>query len=216
MPDVAAARTYDDSCGIARALDLVGERWALLVVRELVLGPKRFGQLRRGLPGTSPNVLSQRLRELEDAGVVTRQELEPPASVVVYDLTPRGRELEPVLHTLGRWGSAAPLTSGNELSADALLVALTTMFSPRAARDLDATYQLVVDGDAYTVRVADGGIEIRRGRAHRPIASLDTDRTTLRKLVFGGASLETALARGAATTTGPRRALVRFLGLFPK
>src|SRR3954453_16256912 len=101
---MAAPRTYDDACGIARALDVVGERWALLVVRELVLGPKRFGQLHRGLPGMSPNVLSQRLRELEDAGVVEKHELDPPASVVVYGLTDRGRELEPVLHALGRWG----------------------------------------------------------------------------------------------------------------
>src|SRR3954451_127643 len=146
---MATARTYDDSCGIARALDVVGERWTLLVVRELVLGPKRFGQLRRGLPALSPNVLSQRLRELEDADLVRRHELEPPASVVVYELTPRGQALEPILHELGRWGSGEPVTSGNELSADALLVALKTMFSPRVARDLDATYQLVLDGGAY-------------------------------------------------------------------
>src|SRR4051812_32841622 len=112
MPTV---RTYDDSCGIARALDAVGERWALLVIRELVLGPKRFGQLRRGLPGVSPNVLSQRLRELEDAGIVRKHELDPPASVLVYELTPRGEALEPVLHELGRWGSRQPMTSGNEL-----------------------------------------------------------------------------------------------------
>lgn len=208
-------RTYDDPCGIARALDVVGERWALLVVRELVLGPKRFGQLRRGLPGMSPNVLSQRLRELEDAGVISKQELDPPASVVVYELTERGRELEPVLHALGRWGSAAPMASGNELSADALLVALKTMFSPRAARDLDATYQLVVDGDAYCVRVANGAIDIRRARTQQAIATLDTDRATLRSLVFGAASLDSAVATGAATITGPRRPLVRLLGLFP-
>ncbi len=188
----------------------------MLVVRELVLGPKRFGQLRRGLPGMSPNVLSQRLRELEDAGVVSKEELDPPASVVVYDLTDRGRELEPVLHALGRWGSAAAMTSGNELSTDALLVALKTMFSPRTARDLDATYLLVVDGDPYRVRVVDGSIDIRRGRTQHATASLDTDRATLRKLVFGGVSLDTVVAKGAAATTGPRRALVRLLGLFPK
>jgi DNA-binding HxlR family transcriptional regulator len=213
---MATARTYDDSCGIARALDAVGERWALLVVRELVLGPKRFGQLRRGLPGVSPNVLSQRLRELEDTGIVGKHELDPPASVVVYDLTDRGHELEPVLHALGRWGSEAPMTSGNELSTDALLVALKTMFSPRAARDLDATYQLIVDGDAYRVHVASGEIDIRRGRAGDSVASLATDRATLRGLVFGNAALDSALSRGAVTTTGPKRALVRLLGLFPK
>lgn len=209
------ARTYDDSCGIARALDAVGERWALLVVRELVLGPKRFAQLRRGLPGMSPNVLSQRLRELDDAGVVSKQELDPPASVVVYELTARGRELEPVLHALGRWGSAAPMASGNELSTDALLVALKTMFSSRAARELNANYQLVVDGGSYAVHIADGRIDIRRGREPDAIASLTTDRATLRRLVFGGASLDEAVADGRATTTGPKRALGRLLRLFP-
>src|SRR5581483_3949013 len=98
-------RSYADPCGIARALDVIGERWALLVVRELMLGPRRFGQLRDGLPDTSPNVLSQRLRELEDDGVVRRQLLPPPASVVVYELTERGQSLGPVLMELGRWGS---------------------------------------------------------------------------------------------------------------
>src|SRR5436305_8974178 len=101
---MTSKRTYGDRCGIARALDRVGERWALLVVRELLLGPKRFGDLRAGLPGASPNVLSQRLRELEDAGVVRRRRLPPPAGVRVYELTEWGRELEPVVLHLGRWG----------------------------------------------------------------------------------------------------------------
>src|ERR687893_724201 len=97
-----AMRTYGDLCGIARALDVVGERWALLVVRELMFGPKRFVDLHRGLSGMSHNVLSQRLRELEDAGVVTRRVLGPPARIRAYELTPRGRDLEPVLIALGR------------------------------------------------------------------------------------------------------------------
>jgi alkyl sulfatase BDS1-like metallo-beta-lactamase superfamily hydrolase len=131
-------------------------------------------------------------------------------------LTPRGQAVEPILHELGRWGSREPVTSRNELSADALLVALKTMFSPRVARDLDATYQLVLDGDAYRMRIADGTIDISRGRSSDVVATLDTDRATLRGLVFGGESLDAALARGAATTTGTKRALVRMLGLFPK
>src|SRR6266508_3352318 len=101
-------RRYADPCGIARALDVIGERWALLIIRELMLGPRRFGQIRDGLPDTSPNVLAQRLRELEDDGVVRRHTLDPPASVVVYELTGRGRALEPLLVELGRWGSATP------------------------------------------------------------------------------------------------------------
>src|SRR3954447_23862520 len=106
---MAGKRTYGDRCGIARALDAVGERWALLVVRELLLGPKRFTDLRAGLPGASPNVLAQRLRELEAAGVVERQTLPPPAAAQVYALTARGAALEPVILALGRWGAEAAL-----------------------------------------------------------------------------------------------------------
>src|ERR687889_2824463 len=102
-------RSYGDRCGIARALDVVGERWALLVVRELLLGPKRFTDLRAGLPNVGPDVLAQRLRELEAAGVVRRAKLPPPAASKVYELTPRGAELEPVILALGRWGSVAPV-----------------------------------------------------------------------------------------------------------
>src|SRR5262244_697094 len=126
-------RRYGDPCGIARALDVVGDRWALLVVRELIFGPKRFLQVRDGLPGISPNVLSQRLRDLEEAGLVRHEMLEPPASVAVYELTPRGRALEPVLLELGRWGSQQPLATSNELSPDALMLALKTAFRPVAA-----------------------------------------------------------------------------------
>ena len=108
---MAAARHYDDPCGIARALDVIGDRWALLVVRELIFGPKRFVQLRSDLHGISPNVLAQRLRDLEEAGVLRRETLEPPASVPIYVLTGRGRALEPVLVELGRWGSREPVTT---------------------------------------------------------------------------------------------------------
>lgn len=101
-------RTYSDACGIARALDAVGDRWALMVVRELLLGPKRFGDIRSGLPKLSADVLSQRLRDLEDVGVVRRSTVPPPASVKVYELTQSGLALEPVLVALGRWGGRTP------------------------------------------------------------------------------------------------------------
>ena len=103
MPGMATRRTCCDGCAAAHALDLVGERWALLVVRELLLGPKRFTDLRAGLPGVSPNVLAERLRELERAGVVRRRKLPPPAASRVYELTDWGMELEPVIISLGRW-----------------------------------------------------------------------------------------------------------------
>src|SRR5438067_4403702 len=98
-------RTYGDRCGIARALDLIGERWALLVVRELLLGPKRFTDLKKGLPNASPNVISERLRELEQAGVVRRDKLPPPAGSRVYALTDGGRELEHLVVSLGHWAA---------------------------------------------------------------------------------------------------------------
>src|SRR5438874_2580370 len=104
-------RSYDDPCGVARALDLIGERWALLVVRELLHGPKRFTDLRAGLPNASQNVLSYRLRDLEQAGVLTRRRLGPPVGSWVYELTERGHALEPVLFQLGCWGSRTPMTS---------------------------------------------------------------------------------------------------------
>src|SRR5215213_11249135 len=105
---MATTRTYGDGCAIARALDLVGDRWALLVVRELLLGPKRYTDLRRGLPNASPNVLAQRLGELERAGVLRRRKLPPPAGSRVYELTEWGMELEPVVVSLGRWGARSP------------------------------------------------------------------------------------------------------------
>src|SRR4051794_40586324 len=106
---MATTRTYGDGCAIARALDVVGERWALLIVRELLLGPKRYTDLRRGLPNASPNVLSERLRELEQAGVVQRRKLPPPASSRVYELTEWGLDLEEVVQSLGSWASRSPM-----------------------------------------------------------------------------------------------------------
>ena len=134
-------RTYGDRCGIARALDIVGERWALLVVRELLLGPKRFTDLRAGLPHIGPDVLSQRLRELEESGVVHRDKLPPPAASQVYALTERGRALEPIVLELGRWGSQAPVPAEDApLGADAAMLALKTMFRPDPG--LRATYEV--------------------------------------------------------------------------
>ncbi|MGH2893908.1 MAG: winged helix-turn-helix transcriptional regulator, partial [Solirubrobacteraceae bacterium] len=136
---VHTTRTYGDSCGIARALDVVGERWALLVVRELVLGPKRFTDLRAGLTRVGPDMLAARLRELEEAGVVRRGALPPPAASKIYALTERGAELAPVLMALGRWGSRTPLPDATPpLGIDAAIVALQTTFDADAAGWVEA------------------------------------------------------------------------------
>ena len=208
-----AARCYDDPCGIARALDVVGDRWALLVVRELIFGPKRFLQLRGGLHGVSPNVLSQRLRDLEDAGLVRHEMLEPPASVAVYELTARGLALEPVLLELGRWGSQEPVTTARELSVNALLVALKTVFDPAAAAD--ATYALRVDGQWFGLTVAGRSVDITSGRPQQPMVTFDTDTATLRAVAFGREPVAAAERDGRLTVHGDRAAAERFTHMFP-
>ena len=137
-------RSYGEQCGVARSLDVIGERWALLVVRELLLGPKRFNDLLAGLPGASPNVISQRLRELVEDGVIAQRELPPPARVRVYELTDWGRELEPVMVHLGRWGGRAPLPEGAHAGLDIASGGLRLVGSPDAAgRLIDLLLTLV-------------------------------------------------------------------------
>jgi DNA-binding HxlR family transcriptional regulator len=200
-------RSYADPCGIARALDAVGERWGLLIVRELMFGPRRFGQLAEGLPGVSPNVLSQRLRELEGDGIVRRYELEPPANVPVYELTERGRDLEPVLIELGRWGSATARIAGRELSPAAMLFALRTMFDPKTGGRV--TYALNLSGEWYGITIDGADIRIERGRPESPNATLSTDVVTLRLITFAGVSPRDIEADGKLGIEGDRRAALR-------
>jgi DNA-binding HxlR family transcriptional regulator len=212
---MARKRTYGDRCGIARALDVVGERWALLVVRELLLGPKRFTDLRTGLPHVSPDVLAQRLRELEQDGVVRRRTLAPPAGSKVYELTERGRELEPVILALGRWGTDEPFPPGDaRLGPDSAILALLTVFDPAAADGLDATYELRLDDQVFRARVANGRPEFARGNAQDPDATIETDPATLTEVLWRGRPLADAERSGDVTIEGSRRAVTRFLRLF--
>lgn len=213
---MARTRSYDDACGIARALDVIGERWALLIVRELVLGPKRFTDLQTGLRRVSPDVLSQRLRELEAAGVIERRTLPRPAASRVYELTARGRALEPALHALGRWGSREPMPGDAPvLGADAAVVALPSLFDADRAGDLDATFQLELDGDEFVAGVAGGRLTVARGRAPAADAVIATDPGTLARVLWHERPLRDAIAAGEATVAGDRRAADRFLRLFP-
>jgi DNA-binding HxlR family transcriptional regulator len=213
---MANKRKYGDRCGIARALDLIGERWALLVVRELLLGPKRFTDLRAGLPHVSPDVLSQRLRELERDGIVQRRTLAPPAGARVYELTDRGMELEPVILALGRWGSTAPFPPGDaRLGVDSAILALRTLFDPSAADGLSASYELRFGEQRFHARVADGRLEVARGAADDPDASIETDTGTLSALLWHGRRLPEALRARDIAIEGSRPAVERFLRLFP-
>jgi DNA-binding HxlR family transcriptional regulator len=207
---MATMRTYGDRCGIARALDHVGERWALLVVRELLLGPKRFTDLRTGLPHLSSDVLAQRLRELEGVGVVQRRKLAPPAASQVYELTDWGRELEPVVLALGRWGSRVPFPPGEaQLGIDAFVLALKTVFDPSAADGLTASYELRLGEHRFRVRVADDRLDVARGSADRPDATIESDPGTLATVLWHGGR-----ARDLEVE-GDREAVTRFLKLFP-
>jgi DNA-binding HxlR family transcriptional regulator len=213
---MATRRTYGDRCGVARALDLVGDRWALLVVRELLLGPKRFTDLRVGLPNVGPDVLAQRLRELEEIGVVRRDTLPPPAASRVYELTPWGRELEPIVLSLGRWGSRAPFPPGDaRIGVDAAVIALKTLFDPAAAEDPSATYELRIGEQRFSVRVADGGLVVERGAASAPDAVIDTDPGTLSAVLWHGRPLDEAQRAGDLAVEGSMPAVRRFLELFP-
>jgi DNA-binding HxlR family transcriptional regulator len=209
-------RTYGDLCGIARALDVVGERWALLVVRELMLGPKRFTDLRAGLPHVGPDVLAQRLRELEASGVLRRRTLAPPAGSRVYELTDRGRALEPVLLELGRWGTFAPVPPGDpRLGVDSTMIALRTLFDAGVAGDLDATYEVRLGDQVFRAAVEKGDFDLTRGEVPDAHATITSDPTALGAVLWQGYSLADAERAGDVTVEGDRRAAVRFLSLFP-
>src|SRR5262249_36575669 len=154
---MAARRAQDDGCGIAHASELLGQRWALVVVRELLLGPKRFTDLRAGVPGISPNVLSQRLRELEAAGIVSHRTPPPPIAAQVYELTEWGSQLEPAVLALGSWASRSPsFPLGAPMGPDSLVLALKATFEPARADGLDATYELWLGEAPFTLAVRDG------------------------------------------------------------
>jgi DNA-binding HxlR family transcriptional regulator/putative sterol carrier protein len=208
---MSRSRSYDESCAVAHSLDLIGERWALLVVRELLLGPKRFTDLRAGLPNASPNVLAQRLRELERAGVVQRRRLALPARSWVYELTDWGYELEQVLVQLGRWGSRSGLPREGRPGVDALLLAIRTLFDRERAADLDATYALLLDDDAFAIRVTGGEIAIRRGDAIEPDVTVTSDVTTLRDVLRRRVGPRDAQAGGKLTVTGRKRLFERLV-----
>ena len=205
-------RTYGDSCGIARALDVVGERWALLVVRELLLGPQRFSDLRRALPRASSNMVADRLRELEGHGVVGRRTLPPPAGSTVYELTPWGRELEPVVLALGGWGIRAPQPPGQPtLSATSVLLFLRggAQVDPAAP---PAAYRFELGETVWTVRSSGGAVEVESGEPAAPEATLRIDPSTLNDVLADPPSLDAAVADGRAEVGGDVRALRRLLG----
>jgi DNA-binding HxlR family transcriptional regulator len=214
---MATERTYGEACRFAYALDLVGERWALLVVRELLLGPKRFTDLRAGLPHASTNILSDRLRELEHNAIVRRRKLPPPAGSTVYELTEWGRELEPIVTRLGAWGARSPIPpDSQEIGPDSIVLALRSLFDVEAAGDLSASYNLRVGEDRFRIDVDQGKVDLNRGGGEDPEVTLAfLDAPTMAALLAGQLGLEDALTSGALVVDGSKQAARRFFRLFP-
>lgn len=209
-------RRYEDACGAAHGLDLVGERWALLVMRELMLGPKRFRDIKAGLPGISANVLTQRLEGLEAAGVLLRRKLPPPASAQVYELTPWGYESEPIFQALGRWAARSPTHDPSlPLSAVSLLLSFRTMFDPECGKGIDARIGLRLGEESFLLRIADGKIRAVRGAAAGTDLVLTGVAPAIAAAVYGGQPLGDMEAAGALRIEGDRALAERFVALFP-
>jgi DNA-binding HxlR family transcriptional regulator len=216
LADMTQTRTYSDGCSSAHALDLVGERWALLIVRDLLFGPKRFSDLRTGLRQASPNVLSQRLRELEGAGIVRHRKLPPPASAMVYELTEWGLQLEPVLMGLQTWGAQSPSYSQEiPVGCDAAMLALRNFFGTNDRADLRAEIEVRFPQGAYRVQIHEGRLEIYRGSSDRADAIVETDPTTLEEVAFRLRSLQAAEKEGLVQVVGDREAVLNFFDAFP-
>ena len=214
-------KRYDQFCPIAHALSLVGERWALLVVRELLSGPKRYTDLVNGLPGIGTNILAARLKDLEEVGVIRKRKLPPPAASTVYELTEYGAELNESLYALARWGARTlgPPKPGDELDPDWGVDAIPALFDAREALDLQETWVLEVDGAAFTARIADGCVKASCGAAPDADAAIKTDMETFYWLVAGELDPAEALDSGRVTVDGDPAVLdrmVRVLNFTPR
>jgi DNA-binding HxlR family transcriptional regulator len=202
-------RRYDDACGTAHGLELIGDRWTLLVLRELMLGPRRFSQLRADLPGLSANVLTQRLAELEERGLARRRTLPPPASAQVYEASPWGLEAEPVIQALGRWAARSPRHDPSlPLSGVSILLSFRTMIDPKRARKIEARVGFVFGKDRYVARVRKGRIKVAQGEVEECDAVITAAPTTLAAVVYGGAPID------QLGISGDRSVAEKFVTLF--
>ena len=205
-----ARRGYDDACGTAHALELIGERWSLLVLRELMLGPRRFSELRADLPGISANVLAQRLVELEQRGLARKLRLPPPASVQVYEATEWGLEAEPIVQALGRWAARSPRHDPTlPISGVSILLSFRTMIDRVQARGLRANIGFCFGESGYVARLDDGSILVSRGDPAGCDVIFTAAPTALAAVVYGGAPLDSIGVEGDMALAK------RFTTLFP-
>ena len=214
-------RKFDQYCPVAHALSLVGERWSLLIVRELLHGPKRYTDLAHGLPGIGTNILAARLKELEGCGVIEKRTLPPPAASTVYELTEYGVGLKEALYALARWGARTigPPGPDDELYPEWGMNALPALFNAEAARGLTETYVLTVDGDTFTARVVDGALEAGMGAVEDADVVVEIDMETFFALASGDLAPKDAVKSGRASAQGSLEALercFRVLSLAPR
>jgi DNA-binding HxlR family transcriptional regulator len=209
-------RRYDDACAAAHGMDLIGERWAMPVIRELLMGPRRFSDLKKSLNGISANVLTQRLEGLEAAGILGRRKLPPPASVQVYELTPWGYEAAPIFQALGRWAVRSPRHDpGRPFSPVSLMLSLRTMFSPAAAGQAGGRLLLRMGEETFFWALAGGQVQIGRGEIEAPDAVVTGSPVAIASIVYGGRPLEDAIAAGDLTVEGDPGLLRRLPAYFP-
>lgn len=209
-------RRYEDGCGTAHALELIGERWSLLVMRELMLGPKRFSDIRADLPGISANTLTQRLEGLEKAGIVVREKLPPPASGQVYGLSEWGYQALPVMGALGRW---AVRSQGHDpeqhFSAVSLLLSFMAMNNPAITQGLDATVGFRLGRENYVLTMRDGAIRAVRGEPADADLVFEGAPGAVAAAVYGGVPFAELEAAGMLKLEGDRMIADRFITLFP-
>ncbi len=207
---------YDDACGTAHALELVGDRWALLIIRELMLGSRRFSQLRADLPGISANILTLRLGELERRGLLLRKRLPPPAAAQVYELTAWGYEAEPIVQSLGRWAARSPFHNPTlRISGVSSLLSLRTMLDRQRVRSIDAVVGFRFGEDAYRGHLTADGLDIVRTEPGAANVVFEGQPAALMAAVHGGVSFDTLKAGGALIVIGDRELARRFTKLFP-
>lgn len=210
--DPAAKRWYDDACGTALAMELVGERWSLLIVRELMFGPRRFGELKASLSGISANVLTQRLAGLERAGILLRRTLPPPANVQVYELTAWGYESETAIQELGRWAVRSPVHDPTlPLSAASLMMSARTMY----AGGMTATVGFRMNLETFVATLTSNAIGIRRADPIGADVTFAADQRAIAAVIYGGRPLVAAEADGSVLLIGDRWVAEDYVSRFP-
>jgi DNA-binding HxlR family transcriptional regulator/putative sterol carrier protein len=209
-------KRFDQYCPVAHALSLVGERWSLLIVRELLQGPKRYTDLAHGLPGIGTNILAARLRDLEECGVIAKKKLPPPFASTVYELTEYGNGLREAVYALARWGARTlgPPEEEEELHDEWGLNALPALFNAEEARGLTATYVLRIGDSVFTARLVDGALTASMGAAEDPDLVVETDMGTWFELASGELALRDAVAAGSARAEGNAEAIDRCFRVF--